>query len=195
MPYKDPEKAAEFDREYRKRRRMEDPEFAERQREKSRRWIENHPEEARESRKRAKAKARSDPEKLAKIREQQRASYQRNREARLAWYRKNREENGEELNARARAYTRRDRLAALAAYGGVCACCGETDERFLCFDHVNGGGERMRREVHGQGRQFYGWLKRNGYPDGFRVLCHNCNYAFGQWGACPHGEQRGDLAS
>jgi hypothetical protein len=30
-------------------------------------------------------------------------------------------------------------------------------------------------------------LARNGFPDGYRVLCHNCNMALGQYGYCPHG--------
>lgn len=75
------------------------------------------------------------------------------------------------------------------AYGGwVCKCCGETEKSFLSIDHINNDGAKMRREgVHGVSNQFYRWLKKNGYPDGFQVLCMNC-----QWGkhinkgVCPH---------
>jgi hypothetical protein len=35
----------------------------------------------------------------------------------------------------------------------------------------------------------YLWLKRNNYPTGFRVLCHNCNLAIGFYGYCPHHRQ------
>lgn len=30
------------------------------------------------------------------------------------------------------------------------------------------------------------WLRRNNYPNGFQVLCHNCNMAKGFYGKCPH---------
>lgn len=83
---------------------------------------------------------------------------------------------------------RRLRAAALAAYGGCCACCGETTPEFLGIDHVNNDGEAHRAELKGYGRAIYQWLKREGYPqDGrFQVLCHNCNVAKGCYGACPH---------
>ncbi len=76
------------------------------------------------------------------------------------------------------------------AYGGyVCACCGETEPLFLCIDHIDGGGERHRADigVSSRGRSMYTWLKNNGFPPGFQVLCHNCN--MGKHlnnGTCPH---------
>lgn len=84
---------------------------------------------------------------------------------------------------------RRDlRLAALQAYGGpepACNCCGETIPQFLALDHINGGGHKQRKELGGGG--YWTWLRRNGYPPGFQILCHNCN--FGRQingGVCPH---------
>jgi hypothetical protein len=29
-------------------------------------------------------------------------------------------------------------------------------------------------------------LITNGFPSGFRTLCHNCNMAKGLYGTCPH---------
>lgn len=81
------------------------------------------------------------------------------------------------------------RMKALRAYGGpepACACCGEREPLFLALDHVNGGGRRQRKELGGGG--YWSWLRKNSYPAGFRVLCHNCN--FGRQingGTCPHG--------
>lgn len=63
-----------------------------------------------------------------------------------------------------------------------CACCGETHEEFLTVDHIFGGGKRHRQEVG----DIYGWLKRNNFPTGYRILCFNCNCAFGFFGYCPH---------
>ena len=81
------------------------------------------------------------------------------------------------------------RSDVLQAYGNVCACCGETEYKFLSIDHVDGNGANHRRQVGvGSGFHFYLWLRRNGFPKGFQVLCHNCNQAKGSYGCCPHEE-------
>lgn len=83
-------------------------------------------------------------------------------------------------------------LRAFGNYGGlVCACCGEKRIEFLCIDHINGGGEKHRREIgKGGGGPFYNWLRKNNYPAGYRVLCSNCNSAIGRSGYCPHEWER-----
>ena len=56
-------------------------------------------------------------------------------------------------------------------YGDSCACCGETNHTFLTIDHMQGRGEHK------------GWstlkvlvdLRRRGWPEGYRILCFNCN--------------------
>lgn len=86
-----------------------------------------------------------------------------------------------------RAYRERLRLQAIQHYGGKCKCCGESILAFLVIDHINGGGTRQRKRSGLSGTQIYRWLKKRGYPDGFRVLCHNCNWGVhvGR-GKCPH---------
>lgn len=69
-------------------------------------------------------------------------------------------------------------------YGNKCLCCGENKFEFLTIDHINGGGTKHRKEV---GADIYKWLKRNSYPDGYRVLCFNCNCSIAYSGYCPHG--------
>jgi hypothetical protein len=32
----------------------------------------------------------------------------------------------------------------------------------------------------------YAYLIRNNFPEGYRVLCHNCNQSLGYFGYCPH---------
>src|SRR5580692_7551922 len=77
-----------------------------------------------------------------------------------------------------------DRLYALAYYGDShCACCGETHVQFLVIDHIHGLGKQHRKEIH---NNIYRWLRVHKYPDGFRVLCHNCNMSLGIYGFCPH---------
>ena len=69
-------------------------------------------------------------------------------------------------------------------YGGKCTCCGEDRLVFLAIDHINGGGSKEHQKV-GHGTAFYRWLRKNEYPQGYQVLCHNCNFA--KWmGICPH---------
>lgn len=88
-------------------------------------------------------------------------------------------------NTRHREYHQRIRQEAIMAYGGMCACCGESGWMFLAIDHVNGGGNQHRQEV-GRGNPFFNWLKKQGYPEGFQVLCFNCNHAKGTGLVCPH---------
>ena len=66
-----------------------------------------------------------------------------------------------------------------------CNCCGETEFKFLALDHINGGGNEQRKII---GPNLAPWVKRNNYPEGFQVLCHNCNMAKGLYGQCPHKE-------
>jgi len=80
------------------------------------------------------------------------------------------------------------RWQALQAYGGRCACCGEDRPEFLAIDHIDGGGIAHRKALYkdsGSGIMTW-WLRKQGYPPGFRILCHNCNQALGHHGYCPH---------
>lgn len=89
-------------------------------------------------------------------------------------------------------YRQRNRDAAFKAYGGyVCACCGETEQKFLTLDHVNNDGAEFRRMIRGNrqaaGATTYAWLARNGFPSGYQVLCMNCNHGKRMNnGVCPH---------
>src|ERR1700743_1698930 len=70
---------------------------------------------------------------------------------------------------------RATRVVVLKHYSGgdpTCACCGETAIEFLGIDHIDGGGRLHRSQIKGM---LWSWLKRNKFPIGFRVLCHNCN--------------------
>jgi hypothetical protein len=76
------------------------------------------------------------------------------------------------------------KLEMINAYGGKCELCSETRWQFLTTDHIFGGGTAHRRLI-GQGKVFYLFLKRNGWPkDKYRLLCanHNCGAHVNQWG-------------
>lgn len=95
-------------------------------------------------------------------------------------------------NATDRRNDRKRRLAVLTHYSNGtphCKCCGETEIDFLAMDHIDGGGKKhfATKELSSTcGRSIYRWLVKHSYPSGFRVLCHNCNFAYGAYGSCPH---------
>jgi hypothetical protein len=68
------------------------------------------------------------------------------------------------------------RLECLKAYSQeiICALCGENHYKFLVLDHICGGGNQQRKGI-GSGTNHYKWVRRHGFPPGYRVLCHNCN--------------------
>lgn len=84
-------------------------------------------------------------------------------------------------------YADKQRTIAIEKYGGKCVCCGEKEPKFLSFDHINGGGSQHRKVIGGK---IIRWLKKNGYPEGFQILCHNCNLARGFYGQCPHATNK-----
>jgi hypothetical protein len=72
-------------------------------------------------------------------------------------------------------------------YGTVCACCGESDIRFLTIDHIHNDGAKHRKQFNtGGGYMFYARMIKNGFPEGLQTLCWNCNCAKHIYGECPH---------
>lgn len=68
-----------------------------------------------------------------------------------------------------------------------CACCGEPDIRFLTIDHINGNGSKHRKSIGCRsGATFYRWLIKEGMPEGYQILCFNCNIARAWYGIYPH---------
>jgi hypothetical protein len=78
-------------------------------------------------------------------------------------------------------YREQVRIQVFTHYGGnppKCACCGESRIEFLTIDHINNDGANQRRRIWGQkvsGFGFYAWLVRMNFPEGYQVLCFNCN--------------------
>jgi hypothetical protein len=99
------------------------------------------------------------------------------------WKTRNPEKNKLIQKRHSKKYRQKLVLQVLVHYGGnppKCACCGETELDFLTIDHINGGGNAHRKKILGRligGWIFYIWLRKNNFPEGFRVLCWNC-----QWG-------------
>lgn len=128
--------------------------------------------------------------------ESRRRYYQKNKKKCLVsskkWYQKNKKQ----MLKAFKVWRGELREQVLKVYGGgdfpKCACCGEDIVEFLTIDHVDGKGNDHRREI---GRNImtgstglYSWLRKNNFPEGFRVLCFNCNCAIAIHGKCPHKE-------
>jgi hypothetical protein len=85
-------------------------------------------------------------------------------------------------------YVQNRKLEVLSHYSGdalQCNCCGETEDKFLCLDHIDGA-KNFTQDAPRSGHALYKWLKKNDYPEGFQVLCFNCNLAKSMFGRCPH---------
>jgi hypothetical protein len=83
------------------------------------------------------------------------------------------------------------RSEMILAYGGCCACCGESEVIFLDLDHIHNNGAEHRREF-GNGVKIILWLRDNGWPrENFQLLCSNCNQGKARnGGTCPHKQVR-----
>lgn len=77
-------------------------------------------------------------------------------------------------------YGQRLKSQAMAAYGNKCKCCQENCLSFLNIDHINGRTDKLR------GDKLYRWLIKNNFPEGFQVLCFNCNVSKYLSGTCIH---------
>ena len=73
----------------------------------------------------------------------------------------------------------------VSGYGGRCSCCGETSMAFLTIDHINGGGQKHRKLRYNSYGVYKEIIQRD-FPDEFRVLCMNCNFAIRYGDKCPH---------
>lgn len=76
-----------------------------------------------------------------------------------------------------RELTKRLKVEVLAHYGGgvlACVKCGKAQLPCLSLDHINGNGNRHRRELGASG--VYRWAKKNHYPGGYQTLCMNCQF-------------------
>lgn len=69
-------------------------------------------------------------------------------------------------------------------YNNKCRCCGETIFEFLTVEHINGNGRKHRKE--NKINDIYRWLVLNNFPEGFEVLCYNCNCGKRLNKECPH---------
>lgn len=72
-----------------------------------------------------------------------------------------------------RALNKEAAINVLTNGEGTCRWCGQGDIDVLCFDHVNQDGAAHRKQVGNSSMAW--WLIQHDYPEGFQVLCYNCN--------------------
>lgn len=118
-----------------------------------------------------------------RINAQSKAYERAHKEQRNATQKRYDESHREERKEYHTRYVRAIKQTVLDHYGNRCACCNETLYEFLTIDHINGGGCEHRKKIHSN---IYKWLIDNNYPEGFQVLCMNCNFSRGKYGYCPH---------
>ncbi|NWK05196.1 hypothetical protein HX833_03785 [Marine Group I thaumarchaeote] len=58
----------------------------------------------------------------------------------------------------------------------------ENNLELLTIDHKR----KRTKKDNLSGTSLYKYLKENDYPDGYQVLCFNCNFGKGLYGRCPH---------
>lgn len=86
-----------------------------------------------------------------------------------------RKENPSQKNITMREiYFRRKKLVFEKYSNGSMSCkiCGEKDIDLLALDHINNDGASHRRETS---KHVYDWLVKNNFPEGYQILCFNCN--------------------
>ncbi len=123
----------------------------------------------------------NDVEYREKIRERNKIASEkyRKKEGFISW-RNRSNENLEKHREAGRKRIKINKYEALFHYSNgelKCACCGESHFDFLTIDHINGGGYKHKKENKLAGNNFYVWLRNNCYPEGYQVLCMNCNWS------------------
>ena len=94
---------------------------------------------------------------------------------------RNKEGQKDKKNKKTREARSLLRLEILNHYSNeslVCCRCGYGDVRALDLDHKENNGGDHRKAIGRRGATYdiYAQLKRDGFPDGYQVLCRNCNW-------------------
>ncbi len=69
------------------------------------------------------------------------------------------------------------KMEVLTHYGGGLLQCAHCDDKridCLSLDHINNDGYEHRKRIGSV--NIYRLLKKQGYPDGYQVLCMNCQW-------------------
>jgi len=97
------------------------------------------------------------------------------REQDRTWHKEWRSKHRDHFNYTRRLLDAKIRLRILRHYSPnlACAACGYRDIRALSLDHINRNGREMRARLGSHERQ---WIIKNNFPEGYQVLCMNCQF-------------------
>ena len=91
-----------------------------------------------------------------------------------------RAERKDETNNYQRQYARMRKLKIINHYSNgtnECTLCGFDNVNALTLDHIDGNGNKERQQLNNKGgTPFYRYIFKNNFPNGYRVLCWNCNH-------------------
>jgi hypothetical protein len=78
------------------------------------------------------------------------------------------------------------RMEFILAYGGKCNCCGETELSLLTIEHIRGKGHKL---IYDSMTRLLRQLKALNWPEGYTVLCFNCNLSTAYGRPCIHTKE------
>lgn len=90
----------------------------------------------------------------------------------------------EERRSARRRWAKRLREEVIQHYGSRCVCCGTRRIEFLLMRPAQGN--ELAHAMKKIKTTLPWWLKKHGYPKGYRVLCYNCDMSIKLYGYCPH---------
>lgn len=112
-------------------------------------------------------------------------------QASLGYYHRTKLARKEKIEQQRRLFRDKAKRECFEAYGNKCVCCGESNHGFLTIDHINNDGFKEKNGNRSRKRGgfiFCAWLRKQGWPKEFRLLCWNCNSgrAYTEDKQCPH---------
>jgi hypothetical protein len=128
-----------------------------------------------------------------KIKTQRHERYETHKKSENKQSQKNYEKHKERILKQHKERRASIKLRVLTHYGGNpphCQCKGcyyldhDCPTQFLTIDHINNDGAEHRKQI-GE-HTIYHWLIKHNFPEGYQVLCMNCNWAKRLNGVCPH---------
>ena len=128
------------------------------------------------------------------LREQNKKYYEENRDKVIQQVSEYRSNNLEAVRAISNAANKARYHAlkpqAFDKLGNRCACCGETNPKFLTIDHVKNDGAEHRKKIGSSFKIFLAVLDDT--DNRFQILCWNCNCGRAlNNGICPHKDPEG----
>lgn len=103
--------------------------------------------------------------------------YKPTKQQQQQWYYK-RKQSGKDAEYK-KSYAEKYKTLVLNHYcnnNPQCICCGQKQREFLTVDHIHGNGAEHRKQIHGN---IYVWLVKHNYPEGYQIMCINCNVCKG----------------